>query len=146
MATQSDPYPWSSSSLSPKQKKFLTELAKHGQVKRACKAAKLTRASPYRWRAESEEFAAFMGMALQWWSDSTSDELEDVAFKRARDGYLEPVYHQGVLVGRRRVYDHALMLKLLAAAKPEKYREKKDVQVSGTGVMKTYIGFNPGEV
>ncbi len=57
--------------------------------------------------------------------------LEDEARRRAYDGWLEPVFHKGVKVGTVRKFSDTLLIVLLKAHKPEKYRENIKMDVSG---------------
>ena len=49
------------------------------------------------------------------------DELQGEAVRRAKEGWLEPVFHQGIQVGTRRRYSDRLLMFLLQALRPEKF-------------------------
>jgi len=51
------------------------------------------------------------------------DSLEAGAMKRAIDGWMEPVFYKGKLVGSRRVFSAGLTVFMLKARRPERYRE-----------------------
>ena len=53
------------------------------------------------------------------------DKLEDEAVRRARDGVDKGVYYKGEEVAKEKQYSDTLMVKLLEAGNPEKFREKK---------------------
>lgn len=60
-----------------------------------------------------------------------TDRCEDAALTRAVDGWEEPVWHQGVQVGTVRKYDSQLLMFLLRARRPEKYRERAEIRHQG---------------
>ncbi len=87
----------------------------------------LGRASVYEWRGEEESFAEDWQKALE----IGADLLEDEAVRRAKDGVEEPVYQGGKLVGHVQKYSDTLLIFLLKGAKPEKYRERSQHELSG---------------
>lgn len=62
-----------------------------------------------RWRTEAKEVVA--------------DKIEEEAMRRAVDGVDRPVYQGGTKVGTVREFSDTLMVLLLKALRPEKYRE-----------------------
>ena len=52
-------------------------------------------------------------------------QLEEEAARRAFHGTLKPVFHQGIECGQIRVYSDTLIMFLLRAANPGKYRDSK---------------------
>lgn len=62
--------------------------------------------SVYRWRAKDPKFAKRWEMAL----DHCHAALERSIYDRAVNGWDEPVYHKGVMVGTKRVYSPVLMI------------------------------------
>lgn len=106
---------------------FLDALRLRGNVSDAATAAGIRRQLAYDWRKDDAEFAAAWEEAL----DEAADTMEREAFRRAVDGVEEPVYHQGVEVGAVRKYSDTLLIFLLKATRPEKYRERSDTRVSG---------------
>jgi hypothetical protein len=91
------------------QDRFLRSLRATPNVKVACKAARVSRQTAYRTRADDPAFSAEWQSAL----DVAVDELEAVAFKRAMDG------------------DSSLITFLLRCHKPEVYRETQRHEVMG---------------
>lgn len=75
--------------------RFLEALRAEGTIFHACKIAKVGRRTVYDRRDSDQAFAAEMAAAIE---DST-DELEREALRRGREGYLEPVIHQGRVMG-----------------------------------------------
>lgn len=98
---------------------FITALASYGVVVHACKKAKIDRKTVYRHRAADPVFAARWDEALKM----AVETLEAEAIRRARDGYLKPVYQKGELVGKVRDYSDTLLIFLLKGLKPHVYRD-----------------------
>ena len=101
------------------EKAFLAILAESGNVTKACLAAQIARSVVYAHRDEDERFKALWDEALA----EAGDALELEARRRAVDGWDEPVFQKGELVGTIRKYSDTLLLAMLRAKKPE-YREK----------------------
>ncbi|MEE8609022.1 MAG: hypothetical protein V3S55_15565 [Nitrospiraceae bacterium] len=97
------------------------------------------------WRTEDDEFDAGVRTALQDFRDSLGEEIT----RRGRDGWEEPVVHQGRLCYRLNI-DGSLMLdddfepvfltvkkhsdrllELQAKAYDERYRDKASLEVTG---------------
>lgn len=107
---------------------FCAALADCPNVGKACRAAGIGRSAAYAWRKDSPEFAAAWDEALQIGVSA----LEDEAHRRAFEGVLKPVYHQGKKVGTVREFSDTLAIFLLKAHAPEKYRERTDVKLGGS--------------
>jgi hypothetical protein len=86
----------------------------------------------YRWLKESEVYAA----AFAEVKDEAAQTLEDEAVRRAHEGVLEPVYYKGKACGVIRVYSDTLLLSLLKAVRPEKYRDRTEVSGPGGGPVR----------
>jgi len=98
-------------------------------VSAAAKKAGVPRSTAYDWYKADEEFAAA-------WDDAVEvavDSLEKEAWRRARDGVLKPVYQKGEKVGQVREYSDQLMVTLLKAHRPEKYRDRQQLEHTGPG-------------
>lgn len=118
---------------------FLAELAQRGIVSDAAKAAGAARRSVYEWRDADPAFRAAWDDAL----DQAVDTMEREAYRRAVEGIAEPVVgrvardQDGILTGEDgrplyiRKYSDSLLTTILKAHRPEKYRERADVQHSG---------------
>lgn len=125
--------------------RFLKELARMANVSAAARKAKVPRSTAYDWYAADEAFAKAWDEAV----DIAIDSLEQEAWRRARDGTLKPVFQKGMKVGQVREYSDQLMVTLLKAHKPEKYRERSSTELSGPGgqpllqgVVQIYIPSN----
>lgn len=57
--------------------------------------------------------------------------LEAEARRRAMDGVDEPVYHKGEVVGHVRKYSDTLLIFLLKAHRPHKYRDNYKIEHGG---------------
>lgn len=123
------------------QKRFLTQLEMTGNVRMACAAARIERSTAYkaRWQAEAKRAAADQGIeavksafkilddfAAKWdqAKEIACDRLEEEAWRRGHDGWLEPVFYQGEPKGAIKRYSDMLLALLLKAHRPEKYRER----------------------
>lgn len=106
--------------LGPKMKAFLAAYEETGSVVRAAKAAGIQRQLHYRALEKSVEYRTHFEEAEKRFGDA----LEGHARKLARDGVREPVFFQGIKCGSRLKYSPALIIAMLKALKPEKYRER----------------------
>jgi hypothetical protein len=95
----------------------LTHLAETGSVHSACTAARLSARGAYRLRARSPAFARGWDLAVQL----SVGRLTAIALDRAIYGRVEQVYHQGELVGERRVPSDRLLTWLLARLDPRRF-------------------------
>lgn len=105
---------------------FLAHLARTGNVQASCDRAKIGRRTAYDRREGDPEFRSA-------WEDAERiavEVLEEEARRRAVDGTLRPVFHQGAKCGAVREYSDTLLIFLLKARDP-KYREAGRLQVAG---------------
>jgi len=106
---------------------FAVTLAKSPNVTAACPRAKVSRSWVYAERETDPEFAAAWDEALEMGLDSAEGEL----YRRAVEGVLEPVFHQGEKVGHIRRYSDTLLKFLLQSHRPERYRETVRSELTG---------------
>lgn len=106
---------------------FLVEFAKRGIVTTAARSIDVDRATVYRWYESDPAFA----LAFDDAKEQATDAMENEARRRAVDGVDKPVFQGGELVGYIREYSDTLLTKMLAANRPEKYRERASVEVTG---------------
>lgn len=106
---------------------FLANLAETCNVSSACLAAGISRQTAYTHRQQYDGFKAQWDEALGIgvWT------LEEEAIRRAVKGVDEPVFYQGRSVGAVRKYSDTLLIFLLKAHDPEKYRERIDMTSKG---------------
>jgi hypothetical protein len=110
-----------------RQAAFLTNYAEFGIIGTAAREAGIDRQTVYDWRKASKEFAAAMDAALE----ESTDKLEREATRRAREGWLEPVYQQGQEVGTVRKYSDSLLTLMLKANRPRRFRENIAAELTG---------------
>lgn len=103
------------------QKSFIGVLADTGSVTQAAIEVNMSATSCYRLRrsADGRAFAAAWDAAVQ----TASLRLVDLAFDRAVNGSTEPVFdREGRRVGQRIRYNDRLLMFLLRAHQPDRYR------------------------
>jgi AcrR family transcriptional regulator len=118
---------------------FLAELALRGNISDAARAAGVSRRTVYEWREADASFAADWNEALE----TAIDAMEREAYRRAFEGTRKPVIgrvgkdEDGILSDENgeplylREYSDSLATLLLKAHRPEKYRERQEVQHTG---------------
>ena len=119
--------------MNQKQKAFLAAFRETGNVRLACKAAKVSRSRHYQWRKEDVEYHEAFDLA----KEEAADVLEAEAYRRAVEGVEKQAgWYKGVAGGIVREYSDNLLMFLLKGIRPEKYRERQEVAVSG-GILST---------
>lgn len=111
-----------------RKERFLAILTEGGSVKLAAGKAKIGRRTAYEWREKDAAFAAAWDEAVE----AGTDALEDEALRRARDGVDEPVSYQGEQCGLVRKYSDTLLIFMLKARRPEKFKERTSTEHSGS--------------
>lgn len=107
---------------------FMEEYMRTGRQDKACKKSGIPRQTVYKRTRQDVDFAALMEEARNICMDS----LEDAAIRRSRDGWLEPQYFKGELQGYVRKYSDSLLQFMLVNGRPEKYRPKKESDITLT--------------
>ncbi len=90
----------------PLQALFCDHLAGHGNVRMACRAARVSPQTAYRMRRASAAFRRLWNAALV----VARDQVEEVLADRAVNGWEEAVFYHGEEVATRRRYDSRLLL------------------------------------
>ena len=103
-----------------KRRAFLKCLAMAGNVSEAARASHLSRSHAYALKLADPMFAGDWADALE----SATDVLEAEARHRAVEGVEQPHFHQGKVTGSVRKYSDSLLMFLLKAHRPEKYRDR----------------------
>jgi hypothetical protein len=98
-----------------RQRLFIEILAETGTVHLAARSAGLSARGAYRLRVRSQAFAAAWDAAQQL----AVGRLSALAFDRAVHGRIDQVYHDGQLVGEKRVPSERLLMWLLARLDPK---------------------------
>ena len=115
--------------------RFLEALAETCNVTLACRAAGISNSQAYSWRKEDALFEERWAYAL----DEGIDLLEAEAHRRAFQGTTKPVFFQGGECGEIREYSDGLAQFLLKAHRPEKYRERSQVDNNITGATSVTV-------
>lgn len=138
-----------------KQARFFAKYRKSGNIKFSCAYAGISRQTFYDWREHDEAFKAQLADA----EPDVDDTLDEAAYERGVEGvpsyvvsnghlvYEElpvigedgqqvvengrPVYRRGKPIVERK-YSDTLLVTLLKARMPEKYKDKQQVEVSGS--------------
>lgn len=110
-----------------KREAFLNALAETASVVKACDVAKVGRRTVYDWRRDDEAFAEAWERAL----DIGTDALEDEATRRAFEGWDEPVHYQGIATSTIRKYSDTLLMFMLKARRPEKFKDRAQHEHTG---------------
>ena len=113
--------------LTPKKAAFLASYPVAGTITAACDAVKISRTSHYAWLREDEDYRE----AFEAARDEFTDRLEAEAVRRAHDGWTEPVFYRGAECGAVRRFDSTMLIFLLKANRPAKYRETIRKEHSG---------------
>lgn len=123
--------------------KFLSALADNaGHVANACKAVKIGRTTAYEWRDEDPEFADRWDNIVE----AALDDLEQEARRRAYEGVQKPIFYRGAECGSITEYSDSLLMFILKAGRPEKYRERHEVKNTGANKIEVvYVEQSPDE-
>lgn len=94
-----------------RQAAFVQKLAETGSVRQAAASVNMSRVSCYNLKNHPQgvDFARAWDAAM----DMGIQHLKDIAFERAVEGRLEPVWQAGKLAGHKRVYSDGLLMFLL---------------------------------
>lgn len=102
-----------------RERSFLDALAEGHTVRGASRIAGMSHTEFYRRRQIDVEFA-------QAWEDAENagiEALEEEAHRRAYRGVERDIYYQGEVVGQQQLYSDQLLMFLLKAKRPDRYRE-----------------------
>jgi len=105
---------------------FLKKLAKTGIVCVSCKSARVDRSTAYRLRKSDAKFKERWDEAIE----AAVESMELECRRRAVDGVKKPVYQGGKLVGEITEFSDTLLIFMLKALRPEKYRDRYESKVS----------------
>ncbi len=119
------------------QEKFIARLSKTGVVTVSARFAKISRKTAYLHRAEDDNFAGLWEDALA----ESADLLEEEARRRAYTGVVTPKTIAGEAVNVRE-YSDTLLIFLLKGAKPDKFRERREISGPGGGAVRIKLEFD----
>lgn len=114
-------------SKTKKQADFLAFFSECASVSKAAKKSKNARSNIYQWLKEDEKFKALYEAACE----AALGALEDEAVRRAYEGTVKPVFQGGKKVGAIREYSDTLLIVLLKARAPEKYKDRTYNELTG---------------
>lgn len=112
----------------PKKAAFLAAYVECGTISHAAKAAEIRRETHHEWVRSDPVYAAAFAEA----KEQAVECLEREARRRAIEGVDEPVYQGGELVGYKRRYSDTLLIFMLKAEAPDKYKERMDQNLNAT--------------
>ncbi len=116
-----------------KKAAFLSVFAETGNVTKSAAAVGISRDLHYRWLKEDVDYAAAFAAAEL----VVTELLEEEAIRRAYNGTEKPVFFQGVPCGFVQEYSDGLLMFLLQARNPKKYRQNAKVE---------HVGLNDGPI
>jgi hypothetical protein len=118
-----------------KKTEFIRLLTEDGlTVVHAAEKIEISTVTLYEHRKNDAEFAAAWDQA---WKDGCT-VLEREAQRRAVLGTTEPVFYKGEVVGAVQKYSDLLLIFLMKARQPEKYREKIDLTNSDNSIANAF--------
>lgn len=120
------------------RERFLEAIARTGNVKAACEAAKIGRRTAYDWRGADPEFAEAWDAAME----EAVDMLEAEGWRRAAKGVLKPVFQGGEKVGEIREYSDTLLIFLMKGHRPGRFRETVRQEHSGPDGKPIRVGLD----
>jgi hypothetical protein len=114
--------------LTPKKKsEFLEHFKNTGNVTISARAVDISRQAVYVWINNDPKFADDFENA----KDEALDIMEAECRRRAEQGCLKPVFHQGQVCGEIREYSDTLMIFFLKGNRPEKYKDRVEQENKG---------------
>lgn len=123
-------------------KAFIEELAESANVAHSCRVAGVTTKAAYKWAKSHPDFKDEWDEALE----QGISALEQEARRRAMTGTPRGVYHKGEKVETITEFSDTLCIFLLKAHRPEKYRERIDVNQKHSGEVEMRVaGYTPQE-
>ena len=111
------------------QADFLARFSTLASVSKACKLSRVPRSNIYDWLKIDTQFKQLYDLT----ADQALGALEDEAVRRAFEGTNRPVFQGGKKVGLIREYSDTLLIVLLKARAPEKYKDRMYQELTGKG-------------
>lgn len=108
---------------------FLAAVAECGRPTQVCRDLRIHYPTIHALKRDDPDFKIAFDQAMA----QAYDGFEDEARRRAFEGYLKPVYQQGMRVGEVREFSDALAMMMLKAGKPEAYNPKTELQLDHKG-------------
>ena len=120
-----------------RQRTFLRAFEVAGTVTGACALTGTGRRPVYDWTRDAR-FAEAFDRAR----DVVADRLEEECRRRAVTGTDEPVYYQGNVVGHIRKYSDGLLVTLLNAYRPEKFKRRAHTDKDGGSISVVRVSYD----
>ncbi|SFW16265.1 hypothetical protein [Chitinophaga sancti] len=120
--------------IRPKEKMQQDALAAYeacGNITEACKKSKIARRTFYNWLDESKPDNKYFIDGFKAVSKMAIGVLEDEANRRAVKGVKKGIYYKGKRVAWVQEYSDTLLIVLLKAHAPEKYKDRTSNEHSG---------------
>jgi hypothetical protein len=108
----------------PKQRGFLMAFVEHGQRKKAAEQVGIDRRTHCVWLKSDPVYAQAFERAEQFAADVAEDKLYELGI----EGYNQVVWQNGIPVGVQKRYLPTLLLAIVNAMKPERYRWRGTVE------------------
>lgn len=115
------------------QRLFLEAYAEHANVRLAARGAGIHRSTVYEWQEHDPDFDFAFNQA----KEDARDVLRAEIYRRAKEGWDEPVYQQGLYAGGVHKYSDTLLIFHAKMMMPE-YREKQSLVVTTPGTVEVY--------
>ncbi|WPV66298.1 hypothetical protein [Chitinophaga sp. LS1] len=113
------------------QKDVLSAYEACGNITEACRKAKVARRTFYNWLDETKEGNQSFIEGFKSASKMSVGVLEDEAQRRAVKGVKKGVYYKGKRIAWVQEYSDTLLIVLLKAHAPEKYKDRVAQEQSG---------------
>lgn len=107
---------------------FLQAYSEVGTITAGCRVANVGRRTHYEWMDSDPVYAADFNDAREAFVES----LEEEARRRAHEGVEKGVYWNGVLTATEKHYSDVLLIFLLKANAPRKYRDRVSIEAEVT--------------
>jgi len=120
-----------------KQAAFLAAYSKMANISYAAKAANIERTTHYLWMRQDKDYVKKFERAFE----DACDLLEAEATRRATEGVEEPVFYQGVQCGTIRRYSDTLLIFMLKAARPDKFKDRKELSGKDGGPIQLKVTY-----
>jgi hypothetical protein len=118
-----------------KKARFLAALAQGCTISTAARTLNIDPRSFYRHKVDEPDFAEDWEAAYK----EGTERLEEEAKRRAAEGWDEPVYYQGDIVGYVRKYDSTLLMFTLKARDRDRYSDKSETKITAGGSLEQLI-------
>jgi hypothetical protein len=129
-----------------KKRQFLASFEVLGNISAACRTAGIDRETYRYWMEHDEQFSFAVNVASQ----VATEHLEEEAYRRAVVGVATetPVYYKGDELGTvvRTEYSDTLLIFLLKARAPHKYRDRATGQSDEPDRVKVYADLDLDQI